>query len=311
MIKDKIKRLFPFVSDFAKKGRAIKRELEYTFYSMLPESMYPKVLGIMYKQYQGTTLKWGGEMYTEKMQRAKLYDRDPRKTEYSDKYAVRKWVEDQIGSEYLIPLLGTWQEAEEIDFSSLPDSFVLKTNHASSDVVVVKNKKTLSNEKIKAIRRKMRHALNHSYELVQGFEMQYKGIPPLIIAERLIQDEKYNELRDYKFLCFDGVPYYCWVDCDRYTNHTRNVYDMEWNLMPWTQGGYKNSSVSVEKPENFDTMVEVAKKLSADFSHVRVDLYNVEGKIYFGEMTFTNGSGFEKLPDRINYELGCLWKLSC
>lgn len=193
------------------------------------------------------------------------------------------------------------------------DAYLLhvKTNHASSDVIVVKSKKTLSDEKIKAIRRKLRHALNHSYELVQGFEMQYKGIPPLIIAERLIQDEKYNELRDYKFLCFDGVPYYCWVDCDRYTNHTRNVYDMEWNLMPWTQGGYKNSSVSVEKPENFDTMVEVAKKLSADFSHVRVDLYNVEGKIYFGEMTFTNGSGFEKLPDRINYELGCLWKLSC
>lgn len=250
-------------------------------------------------------------MYTEKMQRAKLYDRDPRKTEYSDKYAVRKWIKDQIGTEYLIPLLGTWQHAEEIDFSILPESFVLKTNHASSDVIVVKSKKELSEEKIQSIRRKLRHALNHNYELVQGFEMQYRDIPPLIIAEKLIQDKEYNELRDYKFLCFDGIPYYCWVDCDRYTNHTRNVYDMEWNLMPWTQGGYKNSNIPITKPENFDVMVEIVKKLSAGFSHVRVDLYNVEGKIYFGEMTFTNGSGFERLPNEINYELGCLWKLSC
>lgn len=311
MIKGQIKKYFPFVSEVAKKSRLLKREIEYIFYSFLPESMYPKALGVMYKRYQGVDLNWGGVLYTEKMQRAKLYDRDPRKTEYSDKYAVRKWIEEQIGSEYLIPLLGTWKNAEDIDFSILPESFVLKTNHASSDVIIVKSKKELTEEKIQSIRHKLKHALNHNYELVQGFEMQYRDIPPLIIAEELIKDEKDSELRDYKFLCFDGIPYYCWVDCDRYTNHTRNVYDMEWNLMPWTQGCYKNSTIPIEKPRNFEVMVDIVKKLSTGFSHVRVDLYNVEGRIYFGEMTFTNGSGFEKLPDEINNELGCLWKLSC
>ena len=139
--------------------------------------------------------------------------------------------------------------------------------------------------------------------------MQYRDISPLIIAEKLIQDDTDHELRDYKLLCFDGIPYYCWVDCDRYTNHTRNVDDMEWNLMAWTQGNYHNSVETIKKPDNYDAMINIAKKLSQGFGHVRVDLYNVNGKIYFGEMTFTNGSGFEKLPDEVNIELGSLWKL--
>ena len=263
----------------------------------------------MYKEYHGVDLNWDGDVYTEKMQRAKLYDRDPRKTVYSDKYGVRKWIEKEIGLEYLIPLIGVWNNANQINFNELPDSFVLKTNHASSDVIVIRNKNELSDKMIKSIRKKLQYALKHNYELVQGFEMQYRDISPLIIAEKLIQDDTDHELRDYKLLCFDGIPYYCWVDCDRYTNHTRNVYDMEWNLMAWTQGNYHNSVETIKKPDNYDAMINIAKKLSQGFGHVRVDLYNVNGKIYFGEMTFTNGSGFEKLPDEVNIELGSLWKL--
>ena len=126
------------------------------------------------------------------------------------------------------------------------------------------------------------------------FELHYSEIKPRIIAEEYIDSGKY-ELQDYKFLCFDGKPYYCWVDIDRYSNHKRNVYDMDWILQPWNQWTYGNSLVTIPVPKNYEVMKDIATKLSAGLSHVRVDLYNVAGKIYFGEMTFTNGGGFEKI----------------
>ena len=140
-------------------------------------------------------------------------------------------------------------------------------------------------------------------------EMHYKDISPKIIAEEFI-DSRGSDLVDYKFLCFDGVPYYCWVDMDRFTNHTRNVYDLKWNIQAWNQRSYGNFKGVVDKPRNFDIMIEIVKKLSRGFSHVRVDLYNVDGKIYFGEMTFTNGSGFEEIsPIEADLMLGDLWKI--
>ena len=104
-----------------------------------------------------------------------------------------------------------------------------------------------------------------------------------------------GELQDYKFLCFDGKPCFCWVDIGRYSNHTRNVYNMEWELQPWNQGTYAHYEKPIDKPKNFEKMIEVVEILASNFAHVRVDLYNVNGKIYFGEMTFTNGGGFDRI----------------
>ena len=129
-----------------------------------------------------------------------------------------------------------------------------------------------------------------------------------IICEKYIAD-KNNQLNDYKFLCFNGKPYYCWVDIDRMTEHKRNVYDINWNLQKWNQFNYSNSKKKLEKPKNYDKMINIAAKLSKDFPHVRVDLYNVDGKIYFGEMTFTNGKGYETInPEKYDKQLGDLWE---
>jgi len=316
MNKQYFKERFPRLSNtykLVKRGiRAFAKCVKYYFYKIMPVSLYPYFLSKMYKKYQGVTPDIrGGVLYTEKMQRAKLYDTDPRKSLCSDKYLVRDWVAERIGEEYLISLIGHYDNSRDIDFSSLPDKFVLKTNHASNDVIIVRDKKNLSDDDISDIRKSLNKALKRNYALVQGFEMHYTTITPCIIAEEMMSEEDGSELKDYKFLCFDGIPYYCWVDCDRHTNHTRNVYDMEWNLMPWNQGDIPNSPVEISKPINFDKMVSVVKTLSKGFSHVRVDLYNIQGKIYFGEMTFTGGSGFTHIPEKFNRELGLLWKLDC
>ena len=139
------------------------------------------------------------------------------------------------------------------------------------------------------------------------FEMHYSQIDRKIIVEQYIESEK-GELQDYKFLCFGGAPKFCWVDLGRYTKHTRTVFDMNWQKQPWTQS--KTTVDNIPKPKNFEKMIEIAAKLSEGFAQVRVDLYNVDGKIYFGEMTFTNGSGFDRIiPAEYDKALGDLWIL--
>lgn len=263
----------------------------------------------MYEKRQGRKLDWNNlRTYTEKMQWAKLFDKNPLKSELADKYNVRKWVAEKIGEEYLIPLIGVWDSYDEIDFDSFPEKFVIKTNHGSSDVVVVRNKSTMKlYEKIR-MKRIINTSMKTNYAF-SAYELHYADIPPKIIAEKFVESGE-SDLRDYKFLCFDGIPYYCWVDVGRYTNHKRNVYDMNWELQDWTQFHYGNAEEAIEKPINFDKMVEIARTLSAGFPHVRVDLYNVDGCIFFGEMTFTNGSGFEEItPAEMDTYLGNLWNL--
>lgn len=272
----------------------------------LPETEYPKMLADRYKNVIGHNLDWDNlQTYTEKMQWAKLYDKNPLKAVLTDKYLVRDWVEKKIGGVYLIPLLGVWDRFDDIDFSNLPDKFVLKTNHGSGTNLIVKDKSKLN---LKRAKRMFDDWMSIDYAFNSNFEMHYTDIKPKIIAERYIETST-NDLPDYKFLCFGGKPYYCWVDSDRFTNHTRNVYDLEWNLQSWSQC-HPIKEALIEKPENFETMVKLAQKLSDGFSHVRVDFYNIEGSIYFGEMTFTNASGLERIyPDEWDEKLGELWHL--
>ena len=259
-----------------------------------------------YLQRIGHPLNWDNlRTYTEKMQWAKMYDNDPRKSQLSDKYGVRAWVAERIGEEHLIPLLGCWDHFDEIDFDTLPNQFVLKTNNGSGTNLIVKDKSTLNR---KHTRRLVQDWLDTDFAYYNPFEHQYSTIPPKIIAEKYMETET-GDLPDYKFLCFNGKPYYCWVDKNRYSDHKRFVYDMDWTLQPWNQR-YGNYQEDIQCPECFEEMKRIATVLAEDFTHVRVDLYDINGKIYFGEMTFTNGSGYEKIiPDSADVMLGDLWQI--
>lgn len=265
---------------------------------------------IMYERRQHKKLDWNNlNTYTEKMQWAKIYDSDIRKSLCADKYRVREWVKERIGEEYLIPLIGVWDNFKDINFSSLPNKFVIKTNHGSGDAVIVHNRKDMGLAKKIEIRRKIKISMKTDYSS-KHCEMHYSNIVPKIIVEDFI-DSGGGGLIDYKFLCFNGKAYFCWVDMDRFSNHTRNVYDLNWNLQKWNQCSYGNYKGEIPKPKNFEKMIDIVNILAKDFSHVRVDLYNVQGKIYFGEMTFTNGSGFEEIvPYEADLMLGKMWNIN-
>lgn len=264
-----------------------------------------KKIGKEYLKTHGRELNWDDpKAYTEKISVAKIYNASEDKTRLTDKYLVRSWIKDKIGEKYLIPLYGVYEKFEDIDFNMLEkkNGFVLKCNHDCGSTTIIRPGETINK---KMLKKKFDHLLKMNYAYV-SFEEHYKTIKPLILAEKLMCDGK---LKDYKFLCFNGVAQYCWVDVDRFSNdHRRNIYDKNWNLQPFYQR-YRATDYQLPRPKNYKKMIEIAEKLSRGFDHVRVDLYDVEDKIYFGEMTFTNGSGLEKwTPDNVDFDLGKLWE---
>lgn len=297
-IKKTLKLLFPKFYVW-KCTRQIRRN------ACMSESRIKNEISKLYRYYLHRNLDWSNlQRYTEKMQWKKLYYINPLEKETSDKYAVRQWVSEKIGQEYLIPLLGVWEDFKEINFDTLPKRFVLKTTHGSASIIIVKDKNTFD-KKYAELMFRVWMSFDYAYA---SFEMNYKDIPRRIIAEEYMEDQ-YGELRDYKFMCFDGKPYCCWVDKGRFTKHTRDIFDMNWNLLPFTDH-YPNSGEPTPKPKNFEKMIDIATKLSEGFSHVRVDLYNLDGKIYFGELTFCESSGFcEISPDKYDFEMGKMWNL--
>ena len=308
MIKKFLKNNMPGLYDYYLHIKRLLKIRQINKIKDKPFEDYPAILGEIYSDKIGHELDWNNlQTYTEKMQWEKLYGKNPMKEILSDKYRVRAWIESKIGSEYLIPLLGAWDSFDEIDFSLLPEKFVIKTNHGSGTNVIVKDKSKFN---IKRAKRCFDDWMRMDYAYVTWFEMHYSDIPRKIIAEQYLESDM-GELQDYKFLCFNGKPEFCWVDLGRYSKHTRTVFDMEWNLQPWTQNEYGISPNPIPCPKNFDKMIEIATVLSAGFEHVRVDLYNINGKIYFGEMTFTNGSGLDKIiPEKYDKILGDFWTIN-
>ena len=245
--------------------------------------------------------------FTEKIQWAKINAMDEKKSLLADKYAVRAWVSRMIGEEYLIPLIGVWDSADQIDFDGLPDAFVLKTNNACGTNLIVKDKSLLD---VRRARRELNRWMGWDYGWM-GFELQYLAIRPKIIAEKFICNEDGSEIRDYKFLCFDGEPKYIWVTEDRHSRHTEATLGMDWAYAPWCDPDSIVPDNIPKKPESFDLMVELVKKLAVGFPHVRVDLYEVDGRPLFGEMTFTSGGGYFRIaPPDYNEKLGDMWDLS-
>lgn len=304
---DALKKMLPGAYDFYSHIQRRRKIREIEALKKLPMEQHIQRLEELYQSHIGHPLDWDNlNTYTEKMQWEKIYDSNSLKPILADKYAVREWVKEKIGEEYLIPLLGVWDCFDDIDFDSLPGQFVIKTNHGTGTNYIVKNKSEFNAKRAKRMIDDWM-ATDYGY---YSLELHYTRIKPKIIIEKYLETE-YGELQDYKFLCFDGKPYYCWVDMGRYSTHTRNVYNLEWELQPWKQERYGLYGKPIPKPENFEKMVELAEKLSEGFSHVRVDLYNIDGKIYFGEMTFTNGSGLDRIiPEEYDRMLGDLWKVN-
>lgn len=260
-----------------------------------------KYISEEYKQKTGHDLDWEHpQRYSEKINVTKLLFPTPEKTMLADKYAVRDWISSIIGDEYLIPLLGVYSSFDEIDFDILPQKFVIKCNHDSGSVTLC-DKSTKIDKKLLKLR--------YDYYLKRSladlnFEMHYKDIKPLVLVEKYMGDN----IKDYKFMCIGGKVYYCRVDCDRFTNHKRNIYDMNWVLQPFNEGEFYNTELPLKEPDNFSLMKDIAAKLCKGFNFVRVDLYEIDGHVYFGEMTFTSGNGMERIiPDEYDYKLGKLW----
>lgn len=239
--------------------------------------------------------------YNEKLQWLKLNDIHPEYTQLVDKCESKEHVKKIIGDEYIIPTLGVWNSFDEIPFDKLPNQFVLKTTHDSGGVVVCPDKSKLD---IRTARRKLEKSLRHNY-FYEHREYPYKNVKPRIIAEKYMVDESGTELKDYKFFCFDGKCKMLFIASGRRKNEiTFDFFDTNFNHLPFKQG-HPWSDKEIKKPDNFDEMVKIAEKLSKGFRHVRVDLYNINGKIYFGELTFFHFSGnVPFVPKEWDYRIG-------
>jgi len=236
--------------------------------------------------------------FNAKLNYLKYFDRNPLNSRLVDKFAVRDYVKAKIGEDYLNELFGVYKSVEEIDFKTLPDSFVLKATHGSSWVIVCDNIKNF-NEEIE--KKNMQFWLDNNFYDMWG-EWIYKNVEPRIVCERFLKNENETSLLDYKFYCFNGVPNFIHVDLDRAKKHERNFYDLNWVRLPFGLC-YPESNRDVPKPKQLELMIDLAKQLSTDFKFVRVDLYEVNNKVIFGELTFYPGNGLEiftpKKYDRI------------
>lgn len=247
------------------------------------------------------------QRFTEKIQWKKLYDHNPLYTKCADKYLVREYVKEKIGEKYLIPLLYQTDKPEEIPFDKLPLPYIIKANHGCGWNIIIRDRKDIHKKEIIS---KCRNWLKSNIYFI-GREWQYKDIKPRVLIEKLILDERGLIPEDYKFQCFGGKVEFIQVDTDRFDNHKKSFYDSNWKFLPFVWCTQKNNKPTFEadnkinKPKNLKKMVKIAEKLSKDFDFVRVDLYFIDNKIYFGELTFTPSSGLDIFfPEKYNLIYG-------
>lgn len=227
--------------------------------------------------------------FNEKLQWLKLHDHNPIYPLMVDKYEVKRIVSERIGEKYIIPTYGVWNRFSEIDFDSLPNKFVLKCTHDSGGIVICKDKSSFN---YKNAKRKIEKCLKRNFFLY-GREWPYKNIKPRIIAEKYLESDDDN-LPDYKFFCFNGIPKVMFIATDRQKNGEEvkfDFFDMNFNHLP-IENGHPLASFPPDKPKNFDLMKELARLLSISIPQIRVDFYEMNGDVYFGELTFFQHSGF-------------------
>lgn len=243
--------------------------------------------------------------YNEKLLWLKLNTHEERYTRMVDKAEAKEYAAEIIGHEHIIPTLGVWDSFDEIDFDSLPFQFVLKTTHDSGGVVICRDK---SNFDLTAARRKLNKSLRHNFFLDHR-EYPYKNVKPRIIAEQYMEDEDGKGLKDYKFFCFNGEPRMMFIATNRPVDTRFDFFDMDFNHLPFAQG-HPWADGPISKPVSFEQMRELAWKLAKGLQQVRVDFYDINGQIYFGELTFFHFSGncpFQ--PVEWDERIGSWWTL--
>jgi hypothetical protein len=277
------------ITYYIKEPRAIGKSFLYHFGDLFPDALY---LRLMYYFQTGKRLHLKHpKTFNEKLQWLKLHDRKPEYTTMVDKYAVKDYVAKIIGQEYIIPTLGVWDNPEEIAWDDLPSQFVLKTTHGggSKGVIICRNKAELDrNDVIKCLSKAMKNDLYKRYR-----EWPYKNVQPKVLAEEFLSDPESEDgsIRDYKFFCFNGKPIYCGVFSNRLSKMAVDYFDMEWNHLPFSLK-VPSSEIAPAKPQHFETMQLLSSKLATGHPHFRVDFYEVNSKVYFGELTFFSASGF-------------------
>lgn len=241
--------------------------------------------------------------FNEKLQWLKLNYHNPEYVPLVDKIQVREHISNLVGDEYLIPLIGVWENANDIDWDLMPDKFVLKCSHDSGSVIVCTDKSTFDK---KAAITTLNKALGRNYYYA-GREWPYKFVKPKVMAEKFLETSEKDELRDYRFFCFEGEPKFISVDTNinNKSKTRRNLYDLNWNLLDAEITYKKDLNNSLDKPNKLDEMIEISKKLSESLPHVRIDLYNIDDEIYFGEYTFYHQSGLGIIrPNEFDLKLG-------
>lgn len=273
----------------------LMKKLYRSILRKLPDK--PAVYLIFFRGYHRILNLKNPKYYGEKIQWLKLYGNLEEVADYVDKYKVREFVEKTVGSQYLNTLYGIYDTPEQIDYDVLPDRFVLKCTNGSGSVMIVKDKSKLD---IPKANQKMHAWLKDDFYKMKK-EPQYKPIKNRIIAEGYLEDES-GSLRDYKFWCFDGEPACYGVFSDRFTDETIDIYDMDGNKLDVVNSGMKRSASVLPQPDNFGELVDVVKKLAEPFQFVRVDFYIVNHRLYFGELTFTDGAGSDPFHP-LSYDL--------
>lgn len=260
----------------------------------------------VYLRVTGRNINWNNpQRFTEKLQWLKLFYRNPEMPIVSDKVDVRAFLMQKGYGNLLNEVYGIYDDVDEINFANLPERFVLKVASGSGWNLVCKNKKEIS----WGLWKKVIKSWQKQDLAWYGREWNYSGLKSRIIIEKYLEDES-GELRDYKFFAFNGKVEYVRVDLGRFTTHYQNYYDCEWNFKEFRTSYPNYMDEKIDKPKNFEEMLAIANKLAEGFPHVRVDLYNVNGKIYFGELTFFISSGFLSFyPDEYDFSWGEMLKL--
>ncbi len=268
--------------------------------AFIPKKPYLKMV---YKIKTGKKLNLKNPKgFNEKLNWLKLYDIHEEYTQLVDKLAVRDYITQKIGADYLIPLVGNWDKFEDINFDLLPEKFVLKCNHDSGSVKLIQNKNDIDRQ---GLQKFFKGRLKLS-PYVMGREYPYRKVKPCIIVEQYMETANGTGINDYKFFCFNGKPEIMFVATDRATDVKFDFFDMEFNHLD-IYNIHENSNKEIEKPACFDEMIELCKKLTRGMKFVRLDFYEIDGKVYFGEFTFFHGGGFYLFhPDEWEQKLGDL-----
>ena len=288
--------------------KSIQRFIARTVRKMrfLPSKIYVKY---HYEYFSGKKLNLDDpKEFNEKIEWYKVFYRPKILTQLADKYEVRPYVEEKIGAQYLNELYGVYDNANHIDFDTLPNQFIVKANHTNSQNLIVKDKKTL--DKKKAIKLFNKWLSKNQY-YKKGQEWAYKDIKPKLVIEKFLKEKDKNTLVDYKFYCFNGIPKFIDVHLDREDDHKQGCFDLDFNLLPFGKSkNYKSISTGIEKPSNLSEMVKLAEKLADKLPFVRVDFYSVNGISIFGELTFYPADARKEFyPDEYNKIIGDYFQL--